>query len=190
MSAAPKATSPASTLSDAELMGRVQDDDAEAFALLYDRHASRAYRVACSVCHRPGSAEDAVQEAFISIWTNRLTYRRRPEGFAAWAMTIVRNRAVVVARRDAVHDRRGNGDARSDDRPSSIDIAADPAASDEARHLRGLLAGLPDEQREVITLAYYGQLTHTEIAAHLELPTGTVKGRMRLGLQKLGRSLA
>ena len=176
MSAARGLASPYSTASDAELMARVQDDDAEAFALLYDRHASRAFRVASSVCHRPGAAEDAVQEAFISIWKSRATFRRRTEGFAAWAMTIVRNRATDVARRDAVHERRRNGDAPSEDRPAPNDVAAEIAASDEAKHLRSLLAGLPDEQCEVITLAFYGQLSHTEIADHLDLPTGTVKG--------------
>lgn len=180
----------APVVSDAALMARVLDDDAEAFAELYDRYAAQAYRVASSVCHRPAAAEDAVQEAFISMWKSRLTYRRRPGGFAPWAMTIVRNRAIDVARRDAVHDRRRDGDASgASDRPASTDIAADAAAGDAARQLRSLLAALPAEQREVITLAFYGQLSHDEIAAHLGLPSGTVKGRMRLGLQKLSRSL-
>jgi RNA polymerase sigma-70 factor (ECF subfamily) len=166
-------------------MRRVADDDADAFASLYDRHAARAYRVARTVCHRPGAAEDAVEQAFISMWKGRSSYRSAPEGFAAWAMAVVRDRAVDVARRDAVQDRQRGGKAAALARPTTNGTGA----GDEAGHLRGLLAALPDEQSEVIALAFFGELSHTEIAAHLGLPSGTVKGRMRLGLQKLSRSL-
>lgn len=176
-------------LADAELMRRVTDDDAEAFALLYDRHATKAYRLARTVCDRPSAAEEAVQEAFISIWRSRLTYEHRAEGFAAWAMTIVRHRAIDITRRDSTHERRRGGDAASEVRAADVDVAAEAVAGEEGRHLRRLLAALPDEQREVITLAFYGELSHSEIAAHLGLPPGTVKGRMRLGLQKLNGSL-
>lgn len=171
---------------DAELMRRVAADDTDAFALLYDRHAARAYRVASTVCHRPGAAEAAVEKAFLSIWKDRSSYRPRPEGVATWAMTIVRDRAIDVARRASMQDRQRCGDAVSEVRPATVDTPAD----DDAGHLRGLLATLPDEQSEIITLAFFGGLSHTGIAAHLGLPSGTVKGRMRLGLQKLSRGLA
>ena len=176
--------------SDAALMRRFQvHDDAEAFALLYDRHAAKAQRVARAVCQREGAAEDAVQEAFISIWRGRRTYRQRQEGFGAWAMTIVRNRAIDIARRDALQERCRDVAAGPEYRPAARDVADEVVARDDARHLRKLLAALPDEQSEVIAMAYYGGLKHTEIAACLELPAGTVKSRVRLGLQKLSRSL-
>lgn len=175
----------AATSSDAELMLQVQDNDAGAFEQLYDRHCARAYRIATEICRRPGAAEDAVQEAFISMWRSRMSYRPGLGEVAAWAMTVVRNRAIDVSRRDARHDER-RGDAEPLERESAaVNISADAIAADDAQRLRERLAALPATQREVITLAFYGELSHSEIAAHLELPAGTVKGRMRLGLEQL-----
>ena len=145
-------------------MRRVQRDDADAFAQLYDRYAARALRIATAICRQPDAAEEAVQEAFVAIWKRRGSYQPLPGGFAAWAMTIVHDRAA-----DAEALQRGAG----------------PIG--DAQRARTLLAGLPETQREVISLAFYGELTHTEIAARLSLPPGTVKGRMRLGLQTLSR---
>lgn len=177
--------------SDAALMRRVRDhDDDQAFAALYDRYAAPAYRVAYSVCGRSDRAEDAVQEAFIAIWSRRSTFRCQTQGFAAWALTIVRHRAIDAARGDATRHRWWHGDADLGERPAPVDVESDAAAADAAARLRALLAQLPDAQCEVIVLAFYGQLTHSEIAAHLGLPEGTVKGRMRSGLTRLGGALA
>lgn len=177
--------------SDAALMRRVRDhDDALAFAALYDRYAVTAYRLACSVCTRSDRAEDAVQDAFIAIWSRRSTFRYQSQGFAAWALTIVRNRAIDAARSDAARYRWWHGDAGMEEWPAALDVESGIAAADAARRLRVLLAQLPEAQCEVIALAFYGQLTHSEIAAHLGLPEGTVKGRMRSGLTRLGGALA
>lgn len=178
-------------LSDAALMRRVRDhDDARAFAALYDRYAATAHRVACSVCARSDRAEDVVQEAFVAIWRRRSTFRCQSEGFAAWALTIVRNRAIDAARAEAARYRWWHGDAALEEQPAKVDVESDAAAADAAARLRAVLAQLPEAQCEVIALAFYGQLTHREIAAHLGLPEGTVKGRMRSGLARLGGALA
>lgn len=103
--------------------------------------------------------------------------RMRGVDVGAWAIGIVRHRSIDAIRRD--HSDALNG------RAAPGDIAADAAVRDEEDQLRGLLAHLPEAQREVITLAYYGELTHVEIATHLDLALGTVKGRMRLGLRQL-----
>jgi RNA polymerase sigma-70 factor (ECF subfamily) len=181
-----------SQVSDAVLMGRVQEDDVEAFAELYDRLAPRALGVARGVLGPRGDrASDAVQEAFLTLWRNRGAYRADRAEVHTWAFAIVRNRAIDSLRRHGRHDRR-----RADENavPSALaapdDVHADVVAADDGRRLRELLADLPETQREVIALAYYGQLTHTEIAACLTLPVGTVKGRMRLGLTKLRGRLA
>lgn len=166
-------------------MARVQHSDADAFEQLYDRYSARAHGVARAICPHPETAEEAVQEAFIAIWRNATSYQPSRGEVSAWMMGIVRNRAIDVARRHTRHDQRRDDAVALEREQAAVDVDADALAADDARRLRRLLATLPPAQREVITLAFYGQLTHSEIAAHLQLPAGTVKGRMRLGLQQL-----
>ena len=100
-------------------------------------------------------------------------------------LTIARHRAIDIARRNQPHAVHRAGDQHLATLPAPGSVAELVTQQAQARGLQGLLAKLPDAQLEVITLAFYGQLTHTEIAEHLQLPAGTVKGRMRLGLQRL-----
>ncbi len=174
---------------DEQLMGRVQVGDNEAFGVLFDRHGSRALAVSRAVCGDLGRAEDAVQEGFLTIWQSRSSFRPGRGSFRGWAMTIVRNRAVDSVRAE-----------NSGTRPHPVtterlapikapgSVEDDTIARSEAAALRASLKELPDPQAEVIVLAFYGQLSHSEIAAALALPRGTVKGRMRLGLEKLRAS--
>ena len=185
MSASGTSTAGLRAPSDDELMRRVQQDDADAFGQLFDRHARRAHRIAMATCRASASADDAVQTAFISIWTARTSYHPRLGGFTPWAMTIVRNRAIDLARCSALRELRLSAAAQLESRPPAADLVADAIGRDDARQLRERLASLPDAQREVIVLAFFGELTHTEIAEHLRLPPGTVKSRVRLGLRKL-----
>jgi RNA polymerase sigma-70 factor, ECF subfamily len=159
--------------------------DKDAFAQLYDRYSARAYRVARSVCRDDGRAEDAVQEAFLSVWRTHESYRPALGTVAAWLMVVVRRRAIDTSRRNRKHaDHRADAD-QLDARPAAGGVADQAETNDEAPRLRARLAHLPEAQQEVIVLAFYGELTHAEIADHLQLPPGTVKGRMRLGLEKL-----
>jgi RNA polymerase sigma-70 factor, ECF subfamily len=170
---------------DNELMRRIQAGSHEAFAQLYDRYADRAYRVARAVTVDALLAEDAVQEGFAAIWKARATYRPEHETAAPWLMTVVRHRAIDVNRRNATVQSHSAGDASLEGHQSRDDVAAEAAERVDSRDLKTLLMRLPDAQREVIVLAFYGELTHTEIAAQLDVPVGTVKGRMRLGLHKI-----
>jgi len=169
--------------SDEQLMGRVQADDIRAFEQLYDRHAQCAFRVARSVCRDSGRAEDAVQEGFLRVWRGRMTYRST-YSFRSWAMQIVRNRAIDVSRhegcRPQVAEQRGD-----EAEPVCASVAEQVLAHTEAQELRATLRHLPGAQSEAITLAFFGQMTASEIAQRLSVPTGTVKSRIRLGLQKL-----
>jgi RNA polymerase sigma-70 factor (ECF subfamily) len=167
------------------LMSQVKGGSVDAFAELYDRYSVRAYRVARSICHDQGHAEDAIQEAFLSIWKSRTAYQSQRGTVAAWLLTTVRYRAIDITRRDHKHASRRAGENTIATPPTPGALADQVTNRDEADGLRALLTNLPDAQREVITLAFYGELTHTEIATALNLPAGTVKGRMRLGLQKL-----
>lgn len=108
---------------------------------------------------------------------------------AAWLLTVVRYRAIDLARRNGNHVARWVSDDRLDERPAPDDVSEKVIQRDDADRLQVSLAGLPDGQQAVITLAYYGQLSHSEIATQLDLPAGTVKGRMRLGPQKLRASI-
>ena len=176
-------------VSDDQVMVRVKAGSASAFGVLYDRFHVRALRVAQSVCREHGRAEEAVQEAFLSIWKTRATYEAGRGTPAAWVLTATRYRAIDVARRNGQHAARRAGDESLDGVPALGNVAEQVEEDARARDLRVLLAKLPEAQREVITLAYYGELTHSEIAAQLHLPPGTVKGRMRLGLEKLRRDI-
>ncbi len=173
---------------DDELMRRVQGDDPNAFARLYDRHVARAYRVARSVCGDASRAEDAVQEGFLSIWRGRASYRPGRCSFKGWAMRVVRNRALDALRHDAAA-RRPELAELDEGAGKGNRFSALPEESVIARNdndaMFAALRRLPDAQAAVITLAFFGELTHTEIAEQLALPEGTVKGRMRLGLKKL-----
>ena len=166
-------------------MAAVIAGDVDSFVDLYDRYCDRAYRVARAVCRDNGRAEEAVQDGFLSVWNSRATYRPQQGTVAAWLLTVVRYRAIDIARRDRQHVSRRASETHLEDRAAFDDPFDTVATRDDAQRLHAALAMLPDAQAEVITLAFYGQLSHTEIAAHLGLPAGTVKGRMRLGLQKL-----
>ena len=171
-------------ITDEQVMASVRDGSVAAFEVLYDRYCHRAYRIARSVCRDDGRSQEAVQEAFVAIWKSRANYEDRGN-VSAWVLTLVRHRCIDVARRNDPHASHRADEGLLQSVPA-LDRVADQAADRaQARDLISVLALLPDAQREVITLAFYGQLTHLEIAAHLELPLGTVKGRMRLGMQRL-----
>jgi RNA polymerase sigma-70 factor, ECF subfamily len=154
--------------SDDALMIRAQAGDTTAFGLLYDRHAARGLRVARAICRDLGRAEDVVQESFLAIWRSRASYRPGTSSFQSWAMAIVKNRAL---------------DSKSDSPQDEV------LARGDRDTLLASLRELPETQAEVIVLAFYGELSHSEIAAQLDLPAGAIKGRMRLGLEKLRREM-
>jgi len=165
-------------------MREVQRGGHLALGELYDRLALPAYRVAFAVCRDRDCAQDAVQDAFVSIWSSRATYEPDRGSVVGWAMTIVRHRAIHLARNRSIAQR-DEGAVALEDQPARDDVPSDFAARDETEQLLALLALLPPAQREVIRLGFFDGLTHEAIARRLALPPGTVKGRMRLGLRKL-----
>jgi RNA polymerase sigma-70 factor (ECF subfamily) len=173
--------------SDEALMVLAQADDALAFAELYGRHADDARRIAGGICRDLSGAEEAVQDGFFSIWKSRADYRPQRGKFKVWSMRIVRNRAIDSYR--VAESRPGLADAVPGDDPTPVDAAGLPLnvviANFERTRLFEALRHLPDPQAEVIVLSFYGDLSQSEIAIRLGVPTGTVKGRMRLGLEKL-----
>ena len=178
-------------LADEELMQLVQSGDPEAFEALYDRHGGPAFSLAYRIVGTRTAAEDATQDAFLSIWRSRVRYSRERGSVRTWILGIVHNRTIDSLRRSMVHDRRrasAEGIEEREQAPELTDVEA--LRRDEARTVRAALEKLPDPQVRVIELAYFGGFTHAEIAEMLQEPVGTVKGRMRLGLEKLRNELA
>ncbi|HEX4838235.1 MAG TPA: RNA polymerase sigma factor [Solirubrobacteraceae bacterium] len=177
-------------LADEALMALVAEDDPDAFAVLYERHARAAAALAMQMCPRRVIAEEVVQEAFLSFWRSRRHFDRSRGSVRAWVLGIVRNRAIDVLRQGIAHEVTGASDQGLEDLLESRELTdREVGRRERARELLAALDGLPPEQSCVITLAYYGGYTHTEIATMLDTPVGTVKGRMRLGLRKMAGSI-
>ena len=178
------------TLADEDLMARVQAGEARAFEVIFDRHAGPAFSLAYRMCGRRTLAEDIVQEAFVSIWRSGARYDQGRGSVRAWILSAVHHRAIDAFRREAAKQSRDVGDDAAAQRLPSAELTdAEAVRRDEAKRVRSALEGLPADQRQVIELAYFGGFSHSQIAELLELPTGTVKGRMRLGLSKLRGAL-
>jgi RNA polymerase sigma-70 factor (ECF subfamily) len=135
-------------------------------------------------------AEDVVQDAFLSLWRSGARYDRARGSVRSWVLGVVHNRAIDAFRRDVVRTGRDVSDEGAAERtPAPQSTEGEVQRRDEARQVRGALEDLPPDQRQVIELAYFGGFSHSQIATMLELPAGTVKGRMRLGLTKLRLAL-
>jgi RNA polymerase sigma-70 factor (ECF subfamily) len=173
-------------LADEELMELVCRNEAVAFEIVLERHVDAAFSLAYRMIGRRSFAEDVVQEAVLSIWRNGARYDRSRGSVRNWILGITHHRAVDALRRDAVRTSKNVGDEDLQERleaPERTDVEV--VRRDEAQGIRAALDQLPTEQIRVIELAYFGGFTHIEIAAMLDLPIGTVKGRMRLGLEKM-----
>jgi RNA polymerase sigma-70 factor (ECF subfamily) len=173
-------------LADEELMVQMARGDADAFDLIYERHADAAFSLAYRISGSRVAAEEVAQDAFLALWRNGSRYEPSRGSVRNWILGIVHNRAIDALRRAVRHESRRAGDEGLAERlvaPDRTDLEV--GRREEAGEVRGLLAELPSDQRRVIELAYFAGFTHTQIAEMLTIPVGTVKGRMRLGLEKL-----
>ena len=176
---------------DEELMQLVLRGQLRAFEVVYDRHGGAAFSLAYRMVGNRAAAEDVTQEAFLSIWRSRERYQRERGSVRTWILGIVHHRAIDALRRNLVHERRRASAEGLEEREEAKELTdVEAVRRDEARTVRSALDDLPREQCHVIELAYFGGFTHTEIAGMLDMPVGTVKGRMRLGLDKMRRALA
>jgi RNA polymerase sigma-70 factor (ECF subfamily) len=166
---------------DQYLIRRTAGGDADAFAELYDRHAARVLGLLLKLTGQRDDAEDLLQEVFSQVWRDAGKYdpaRANPE---VWLLLLARSRALDYLRRR----RPVNGSPPE----AALVCETDPTQllekSEAAQRVRAALAVLPDEQRKAIQLAFYGGLTHEQIAQSLAVALGTVKTRIRLGMQRL-----
>jgi RNA polymerase sigma factor (sigma-70 family) len=169
-------------LSDEALVALAARADDGALAELYDRFGHVAYGLALRVVRDPALAEDAVQEAFLTIWRSAARFVPERAKASTWILTLVHRRAVDVVRREQPR------------RAEPIEVAPQASANateDEAwlrlrrARVQDALRQLPDQQREALELAYYGGFTQSELADRLGEPLGTIKSRMFAGLARL-----
>jgi RNA polymerase sigma-70 factor (ECF subfamily) len=180
-------------LADEEVMDLLGDGNPDAFEVIYDRHSRAAFSLAYRIAGDRNVAEDITQEAFLSMWRSHVRFDRERGSVRTWVLGIVHHRAIDALRRNSVHDRRRSSAEGIEERheaPERERTDVEVARRDQAREVHEVLGTLPGEQLEVVRLAYFGGFTHTQIAEMLDMPIGTVKGRMRLGLEKLRRQLS
>ncbi len=169
---------------DEQLLTQVATGDPRAFEILYQRYARPVLGLALRRLGDHGRAEDAVQETFVSIWRSASTYRPERGRATAWLYAVARNAIADRARR------RGDSLAEAPDAPSDAGGPEEHAEQSWlAWRVHRALEELPDREREPIELAYWGQLSQSEIAERLGIPLGTVKTRTRAGLARLAEAL-
>ena len=192
------------TESDEALLALVARRERQAFEILYDRYAATAYSLILRIVRDRGTAEDVLQETFWQIWSKAHEYKGEGQA-AAWLLRIARNRSIDEVRRqkrrapeqaaslDHLHEEPGATDSqamplhpllRGAARASS-DVAAEVARHLSRSQLLAALQSIPPEQRQCLELAYFDGLSQQQIADHVNLPLGTVKTRVRMGLAKL-----
>jgi RNA polymerase sigma-70 factor (ECF subfamily) len=183
----PGRTSDVVRTSDRGLIAQIADGDADAFEEIYRRHSDHAFMLARKLCASRELAEEVTQESFIALWRSAQRYRPALGSVTVWLSSIVRNRAIDAWRRAAV---RPVETPVVDDGPGQLHtaIGADTPPPERAVVL-SLIGELPGPQKEAVFLAYFGGMTHDEIAAWSQVPLGTVKGRIRMGLQKIRAGL-
>lgn len=173
------------TLNDTDLVARLRLNDEGALARLYDQYGGLVYGIAKRVLRDGTAAEDIVQEVFLQLWRNPSAFDGRRGLLAPWLAVIARRKAVDVLRK-----------GRCEVGAEQPSLPEDPAAeahlhfSADADKAKKLMAELPQEQKQVLEMAFLDGLTHAEIAARIGEPLGTVKSRIRLGLLFLRREMA
>ena len=176
---------PTNVSPDEELIARIRWREEPALEAIYNRYSRLIYTIALRIVGDRESAEEVMQDVFQAVWQSAGSFE--PTGnFAAWLIGIARHRAID-ATRSRRHRARAREDLLDEERTGGAISPTDPQA--DILLLRAMvsaaLAELPVAQRQAIELGYYGRLTHTEIAAQLGEPVGTIKSRMRMGLLKL-----
>ena len=181
-------------LRDEELMQRLLHKDKRAFEAIFDRYGDLVYSTSLRVLRDAHLAQDVSQEIFVRLWRKPESYVAERGRFLTWLISVTRNRAVDEIRSRGRRLRHETASPEEQEREIPAGEANDPALNaqlaEQARTVRTALAELPPEQRQVIELAYFGGLTQQEISDRLDQPLGTVKTRIRLGMQKLRAALA
>jgi RNA polymerase sigma-70 factor (ECF subfamily) len=172
------------------LVEAVAGGDTEAFGTLYARYAAQAYGLALKVSHSRQIAEEATQDAFLSLWQRPSSYRPDKGTLAAYLLRTVHNKAVDAIRHEESIRRREQAGSVTVDEPVDDEMAELAWVATRREQVRGALGLLTAAHREALELTYFRGLTCTEIAEHLAIPLGTAKTRIRDGMIRLRKVLA
>ena len=176
---------------DATLVDRLLQRDVSAFEQLYDRHSRIVYALVLRILQQASTAEEVVQDVFLQLWRNAARYQSTRGPVLPWLLTLARNRALDHLRLKSERQRR-----QEDQTEEPIAIAGAPPEYEKtldekrrAERVRELMAALSPQQKKAIEMAYFEGLSHSEIAAALKEPLGTVKSWIRNGLLRLKEGL-
>jgi len=175
---------------DAALLSRLLRRDVSAFEQLYERHSRLVYRLVLRIVQQAATSEEVVQDIFLQLWRNAKHYDSTRGPFAPWLLTLARNRALDHLRLKSERQRRL--EEQADTLPAVFAAPDYEHELDEKRRaerVRALMASLAPQQKKAIELAYFEGLSHSEIAATLKEPLGTVKSWIRNGLLRLKEGL-
>jgi RNA polymerase sigma-70 factor (ECF subfamily) len=175
---------------DATLVHRLLQGDVSAFEQLYDRHSRPIYSLVLRILQQAGTAEEVVQDVFLQLWRNAARYDVSRGPFVPWLFTLARNRALDTLRLKGERQRRRED--QTEELPPIASVPQYEQQLDEKRRaetVRTLMASLNPQQKKAIELAYFEGLSHSEIAAALKEPLGTVKSWIRNGLLRLKEEL-
>lgn len=180
---------------DVALVARLADGDEEALGPLYDRYGRAVYSLAVRIVHDGATAEEVTQEVFVRLWRAAAGFDPAKGKVLTWLLRITHNLALNEIRRQQSRPMAATSfdwemdGAQVADNDVGVDPAASAALREQADLVRGALAQLPEPQRKAIELAFYGGLSQAEVAVALGEPLGTVKSRIRAGMQRLGEVL-
>jgi len=168
-------------------MEMIQARIREGLCQLHERHGQFLTQVGRGILHNDADVEDLLQDVFVEIWKRAASYDRSKGRPLGWMVTLTRRRAIDRLRRREAYDRAGErfAEEKRGHSDSWTHVHEDLAHGERKEHVGRALAGLPEAQRDAIQLAYHGQMTQREIAAHTGLPLGTIKTRLELGLRKM-----
>ncbi|MDQ3387419.1 MAG: sigma-70 family RNA polymerase sigma factor [Actinomycetota bacterium] len=172
-------------MADEDLMSMAEENNSQAFGVLYDRHSRAAFSLAYRMMGDRQSSEDLVQEAFLKVWRSADRYRVEHGSVRTWILSIVHNRGIDQLRATASRRRTQDRVEATTQKVQHSDAFSEAWRNSRREQVREALQTLPAEQLKILELAYFSGYTHMEISELLDLPLGTVKGRMRLGLKKI-----
>ena len=175
-------------IDDLDLLSKIKNRDQDAIRTLHQRYVNLVYSIAYRVLDDPTAAEEATQDTFFKIWQNATSFNAERGPVIAWLSSIARNAALDRRRSEAHHKDLIDFDADFGDNERFSLIPDDWGDRERAEALRQALMALPQEQSQLLQLGYFGGFSQSEIAAQLKIPLGTVKTRMRIGLQQLRKA--
>src|SRR5258708_4441636 len=170
---------------DRDLMHRITQGDQGALSQLYQRYGLLVHSLAVRILQNRELAEEITQDTFLNVWNHPEAWSPDKGRLSSWLLTVTRYKAIDRIRREQRRPDLEASPLNEEQVQSERSVRPDDPASEDGRLIRSLLAQLPAEQAQVIELAFFQGMTHSTIAESLNLPLGTVKTRVRLGLQKL-----